>query len=142
MARAYGEGHGNMITIEHTVLCKPELRQDDVISFRPLCIPTALWAGVCAVKREGEEVQDMRQEALHAFFQNSNTSIKSTMCSRLINIFILISHIPKCNNCCNDKVFSYKFTYSYTHAEPHASHWPRSKFMVSLGLVMCAGVVG
>lgn len=56
MARAYGEGHGNMITIEHTVLCKPELRQDDVISFRPLCIPTALWAGVCAVKREGEEV--------------------------------------------------------------------------------------
>lgn len=84
----------------------------------------------------------MRQETLHAFFQNSNPSIKSATCSRLISVFILISHIPKCNNCRNDKVFGYKFTYSYTHAVPHASHWPRSKFMVSLGLVMCAGVVG
>lgn len=53
MARAYGEWRGNMITVEHTVLCKPELLQDDVISFWPLYIPAALWAGVCAAKREG-----------------------------------------------------------------------------------------
>lgn len=69
MARAYGEWRGNMITVEHTVLCKPELLQDDVISFWPLYIPAALWAGVCAAKREGGGGgrQDMRLDTLHAF---------------------------------------------------------------------------
>lgn len=66
-----------MITVEHTVLCKPEVLQDDVISFRPLRIPVALWDGVCTVnrekKREGEERQELRQETLHAFLQNSHS---------------------------------------------------------------------
>lgn len=71
MTRAYGEWHGNMITVEHTALWKPELLQDDVISFRQLWIPIALWGSVCE-DRERKR-QELRQETLHAFLQNSNS---------------------------------------------------------------------
>lgn len=61
-----------MITVEHTVLYKPESLRDDVISLRLWWIPAALRGSVCAVKRRrGEE---LRQETLHAFLQNPNSS--------------------------------------------------------------------